>query len=355
MVVRTNLLKSMVMTIIDDTVLSTLAPVFSVEAASVIAARFGVAGAASRLSSERDSNFLISAADGGEYLLKISNPAENPAVTNFQTEALLWLGHADPALPTPAPLRSLNGDYELHVAQPGGPDQIARLLTYLPGVQLHQVEVTPQLRRNIGMTVARLERALNGFSHPMSGHRIAWDLEHAAELRNYLSFIDDPDRRRIVDRALGAYEDHVQPAITDLRWQVIHNDINRHNLLCGSKKGVEITGIIDFGDLVRSPMVNDLAIACSYHTGADGWEAAAEIASGYNAASPLTPLERGLLIDLIATRLAMTALITGWRAAIYPENRDYILRNNRQTWNGLGYLQSAGRRQMQQMFDEAVA
>jgi hydroxylysine kinase len=340
--------------IVDDTVLATPTPIHSLEAAAVIAARFGVAGAASVLSSERDSNFRISADDGREYLLKITNPAEDPAVTNFQTEALLWLSRTDPSLPAPRPLRAPTGEYELHLATAGGPDQIARLLTYLPGLQLQHVNATPALRRNIGMTAARLDRALSGFSHPMSGYRLAWDLKHASELRGYLSFIDDRDRRRLAGLALSRYE-RVQPVIADLRWQVIHNDINRHNMLCATKDSIEIAGIIDFGDLVRAPMINDLAIACSYHTEADSWGAAAEIASGYNAALPLTPLELRLLPDLIATRLAMTVLITGWRAVKYPENRDYILRNSHQAWGGLEHLRAVGLRSVQRQFDEALA
>jgi Ser/Thr protein kinase RdoA (MazF antagonist) len=106
---------------------------------------------------------------------------------------------------------------------------------------------------------------------------------------------------------------------------------------------------------VRAPLINDLAIACAYHTAIDTWSPAAEVAAGYNAAMPLTSLERDLLPDLIATRLAMTTLITGWRAAKYPENRDYILRNANQGWAGLEHLASAGRASVQHDFDEALA
>lgn len=343
------------MAITDDTILATPAPVHSLDAAAAIAERFGVTGEASALSSERDSNFRIAADDGREYLLKVSNPAEDPQVARFQTETLLWVARADPSLPVPRPLTAPNGAFDIRIGGAGATEQIVRLLTYLPGVQLHTVDPTPALRRNIGASLARLDRALDGFSHPMSGYAILWDLKHAPDLRHLLEFIDDSERRALVASVLDRYEARVRPAAGELRWQVIHNDFNRHNLLCASKQGVEITGIIDFGDIVRTPLINDLAIACSYHTAADGWGAAAEIAEGYNGGMKLTPLERELLPDLIATRLGMTTLITGWRAARYPENRDYILRNAGQAWGGLGYFHAAGRQSIQQTFDEALA
>ncbi len=343
----------MTMAITDDTILATPTPVRSLEGAAAVAARFGVKGEASALSSERDSNYRIKAEDGREYLLKITNPAEDSAVSDVQTQALVHVARIDPGLPTPRPLPAANGDYQLRIDD-AGPKQIARLMTYLPGMQLHHARATPALRRDIGQNLARLDRALEGFSHPMSGYTILWDLKHAPDLRDLLSLIEHADRRALAASTLDRYEAQVAPATGDLRWQVIHNDFNRHNLLCESEQGTRVTGIIDFGDIVRAPRINDLAIACAYHTGTDGWGPAAEIAAGYNEALKLTTLERGLLPDLIATRLGMTVLITGWRAAKYPENRDYILRNSLQAWGGLEHLRAVGRASVQQTFDEAL-
>ena len=178
----------MSMAITDDTILATPTPVRSLEAAAAVAARFGVAGEASPLSSERDSNYRIKADDGREYLLKITNPAEDVAISDFQTQALLHVARTDPSLPTPRPLPAANGDFQLRIRD-AGPDQIARLMTYLPGIQLHHVQADAGcFSRNIGQNLARLDRALEGFSHPMSGYTILWDLKHAPGLRDSLGF-----------------------------------------------------------------------------------------------------------------------------------------------------------------------
>jgi Ser/Thr protein kinase RdoA (MazF antagonist) len=53
------------------------------------------------------------------------------------------------------------------------------------------------------------------------------------------------------------------------------------------------------------------------------------VIAAYHAVTPLDLLELDVLFDLIATRIVMTVVISSWRAVRYPENREYILRNNK--------------------------
>ncbi len=41
------------------------------------------------------------------------------------------------------------------------------------------------------------------------------------------------------------------PQLAGLRHQVIHNDLNLHNVLVDPKDGARVAGVIDFGDMVR--------------------------------------------------------------------------------------------------------
>jgi Ser/Thr protein kinase RdoA (MazF antagonist) len=61
--------------------------------------------------------------------------------------------------------------------------------------------------------------------------------------------------------------------------------------------------------------------------------------AAYHAVLPLEPAEFSVLFDLITTRMAMTIVISSWRAARYPANRNYILRNN---CRGLGAAAAHG-------------
>jgi hydroxylysine kinase len=69
-------------------------------------------------------------------------------------------------------------------------------------------------------------------------------------------------------------------------------------------------------------------VACAYQIDRDApLDSLVAFAAAYHRVTPLTATERAMLFDLTATRMVTTVAITGWRAAEYPENRDYILRN----------------------------
>src|SRR5258705_12445707 len=94
------------------------------QAQRLAAEHYGLIAAVHRLDSERDQNFRLRSLSGREYVLKIANPAEDRAVTNLQTEALLHLAAADPGLPAPRIFPARNRMTELAVPlddrPPGG-------------------------------------------------------------------------------------------------------------------------------------------------------------------------------------------------------------------------------------------
>ena len=64
---------------------------------------------ATRLTGERDENFKLVGSDGREHVLKIASAAEEPAVTDLPTAALLHMERVDPGLPCPRVLRNRDG------------------------------------------------------------------------------------------------------------------------------------------------------------------------------------------------------------------------------------------------------
>ncbi|MEE8536856.1 MAG: hypothetical protein V3S71_02540, partial [Acidobacteriota bacterium] len=86
-------------------------PFFSTtEAERVANDIFGVTASAHSLGSERDQNFHLRTQDGRERVLKISNPAEDPSVIDFQIQALLHIERQDPSLPIPRMLKTVGGE-----------------------------------------------------------------------------------------------------------------------------------------------------------------------------------------------------------------------------------------------------
>jgi hydroxylysine kinase len=327
--------------------LSSAAHEISLEEAQRIATqRYGISGRASRLTSERDHNFRIIAADGLEYVLKLSNAAEDEAIAAFQAQALLHVAQVDPELSVPRVIAARDGKTHLtlHFHDPdsgSGPVlRTVRLLSYLPGVPLNLVPRTGAHCRDLGGLLARLGLALRGFFHPAAGHDLAWDIKNTSRLRSLVPHVPDPCRRALVLHFLDDFAERAQPRLPALRAQVVHNDLNAYNVLVDSNDHERIAGILDFGDLVYTSLINDVAVGASYHmsTGPDALDGVIGFVAAYHATAPLERSEIGLLFDLIAARFVTTVLITGWRAARYPQNSAYILKNNPGAWSGLESL-----------------
>ena len=298
---------------------------------------YQIRGQANTLSSERDENFHIKAEDGKQFILKFTHSAEDRSVTDFQTKAMLHVVATDPTLPVARLIATHDGNYFCLARIGNGPERVLRLYSFLEGIPLFQIERTTSLRRNLGISLARLDLALSNFQHHASDHELLWDIKHTAKLKSLLEEMPEGERRDLAEKFMRNFEEFVQPKLSDLRYQVIHNDLNAFNVIVDGSDHDQVTGIVDFGDMVRAPLINELAVACSYQLSRNinPLDTAAEFIAGYHSVLPLRPLEVALLFDLIASRLLMTVVITGWRARRYPENAAYILRNNQNSWDGL--------------------
>src|SRR3954453_12566852 len=103
------------------------------DALAILRRHYGLIGSARPLPGERDHNFHIQTDGGGEFVLKISHPAEEAGFTDFQNKALDHIFAVDPTLPVPSVRRSLEGEAQFTISIAGSPPRIVRLVTYLPG------------------------------------------------------------------------------------------------------------------------------------------------------------------------------------------------------------------------------
>lgn len=300
--------------------------------AGLAKAHWGLAGTLHPLTSERDQNHRLETAQGS-YTLKLANPAEPENLTEFQTLALIHTATHSPDLPIPRVIPARDGRTILPT-----PDGALRLLTWLPGTPLAHLPRTPALATAIGRALGRLDATLAGFRHPAADHHLLWDIRNAADLAPLLPALP-PDLRPRITAALDHFTTHTAPALARLPRQVIHGDFNPHNLLADPADPTRLTGILDFGDMTLSHRICDLAVAASYLIDpADPTALLTPLTRAYHQSNPLTALEISLLPDLITARLVTTLTISAWRAARYPGNAAYILRNAPTSRAGLDAL-----------------
>ena len=299
--------------------------------------QFGCRGSYLPLVSERDQNFRLKARSGAEYVVKVTSAAEPRRVSDFQNAALLHLEKVG-TVSVPKVVAALDGRHSGRI-EFAGKSHMLRLVSYLAGEPLTTVPVNANTARDIGGSLARLDLGLDGFSHEGENPVLLWDLQRAGELRDLLDRIDNAAIRRRVLQAIDDYERRVVPELGSLHAQVIHGDANPENILVDPASG-RVSGFIDFGDMVRAPLVFDVAIAASYlrASEADALDLIAPFFAGYHAVWPLSVAELALLFDLVRVRLATTITLLYWRLDARDHDDPYRQKTLDQESDAIAFL-----------------
>ncbi|WP_345069701.1 phosphotransferase [Leifsonia kafniensis] len=316
----------------------------------------------SRLDTENDDTFRVRIVpkadarsdDPTSFILKLANPADDPAEIELQTSALLHARRRDPTLPLQRNIPSKTGELLPRLTLANGDVRIGRVLTYLPGSLLHDTPCTLAQLRAAGRMMAKLAVALRDFEHQAARRSLPWDLQQLAALQPKLVAVADAGVRAEMATVLTGLIDETLPRLRETRRQVIHNDFHGGNVIVDPDDPTFVAGILDFGDTVDSFLVADLAVAMSYaggypraragepHREADSgeatpgreatpWAAADALRDGYCEITPLTPRERELLHPLAIGRLVQRYILGSWLASTDPANADYTAKNLRLT------------------------
>lgn len=272
------------------------------------------------------TNFRVQT-NGQRYVLKLYG--QTPLLLSLleaENEVLRILNASMPGS-FPIPSADIAGN-----SFPSFENQHARLLSFLEGTFLAEVDHTPALFRHFGEFLARMNQALLDLRHPaIEARRHHWDLSHALLNADLTTHIPDPSKRKWADYFFLQFREQVSPQIQSLRHAVIHADANDWNLLTS---GDQVTGLIDFGDMVYAPLVNELAIAMAYALFGKSepltW--AAFLVEGYQAVLPLTEKELGLLYYLVGARLAVSVSRSAYTHSQKPDS-EYITISEQPAWD----------------------
>lgn len=327
------------------------------EAATLLDTLYGMAGAVSELPSYSDQNFRVDLGDT-QFVLKIANTAEPREVLDFQQQALLHVRTKAPELRLPEVIPAKDGN-TLHTTPAHNPDaaHLVWLVSYLPGQLISALPAHPPgLLASLGSFMGRLDAALASFEHPAMHRTLDWDLQQASRLHVLLDYIKDSERKRLVSRFLERLEKQVAGRLAGLRRSVIHNDANDNNVLAaGAPDAPVINGIIDFGDMVYTYTIGELAIAITYAIlGKPGpLETATYVLQGYHEAFPVTAEEIDVLFDLICLRLCTSVCMSARARSQAPDNA-YLAVSEQPAWDMLAHLASIDPKDAASRFGSAL-
>lgn len=282
-----------------------------------------------------NKNYLIETASGKFVFKTYPIKPDMFALVEAENDVLLYLenykryefpkpiAYADGAL-----VKSLEIDNQ---------EKICRMLSYIDGQFLGNALPTKTLYHSLGQFLAYLDLNLQSFkSYVIQARKWEWDIQYLHLNRKYIREIQNPKDRRLVNYFFQQFEEHVSNVLPELRKSIIHNDANEWNILINGKS---VIGLIDFGDLAYSPLINELAVAMTYASyGKDNpldW--ATTVLEGYHQVLPLKEKEIAVLYYLIAARLCISICNAAHAKIANPANAYALIseekaRNLLQLW-----------------------
>ena len=315
-------------------------PVFiDIEIIQLLAQQYHLSGQLKKLPGYCDQNLLLTTDNNQQYIVKIANSAEPKLELAMQNAAMAHLTQKHCAVP-----QALNNQHGQSITLITNAQQqhfCLRVLTFMPGqfyADSNSLSHTKSLWTDLGQFMAKIDLALTDFTHAGAFRYLDWDLAQGYRVCMSKKHLLKEQQASIVEKFLTLYQTHTMPVLSQLPQGVIHNDGNDYNLLVDNVNDPKkISAVIDFGDMVHSHVVNELAIACAYAM--MGEKSAQEnilstfktIVAGYHSIRPLLDVELEVLYSLVALRLCTTVCNSALAIAEQPDNK-YLLVSVKPAW-----------------------
>ncbi len=298
-----------------------------------LTAHYNIKGELINLVGDVDLNYLCQT-DQASYTIKISCSKASTAY-DFESALLQHLkeNHIE-TLKLPLPVNNQQGQWLTTIERDGGPF-LLRVLTWVDGQLWSGFSPhSDELMYSLGQQAARLDQVLSGFDYAEAQREFDWDLAQSLWVKEHLDLFA-PEQQNTLQHFIGLFEKNL-PAYQQLRQQVIHNDLNDNNVLVKSLdfNKTTVSGFIDFGDAIKSQLINEVAIACAYAIMAknDPLAAAKSIIKGYHHVIPLQQDELSHLYHLIGMRLVVSVTQSAIAKAEQPDNV-YKTISEQAAWN----------------------
>lgn len=275
-----------------------------------------------------DQNLLVRDDSGQKFVLKLCYDLDQKGFLSSQNQILQAL-EDESGFAIPIPNRA--GETLTEISLPDGSTALLRALSFLEGSFTGEIEHNSALLRSMGQFLGKLDLRLSQLDFlPIRQRRLTWDLRYLQDNEPLLGYLDTPEQHRIIATFFQRFRDEVIPRMDRLPTQTIHNDANEWNVLAQAGK---VSGLIDFGDMVFSWRINELAIALAYalFEKDDPLSSAVEMVAGYHRENPLLEIEIEVLYTLVAARLSITVCNAAKSRQTHP-NDAYRIVSEKPAW-----------------------
>lgn len=276
----------------------------------------------SNLGSLQDQNLRVTTSDGQDFVLKVAGRHLDRAELELENEALRHVVGRREGFSSPAPIRTLAGEEIVEVE-----GLWIRLLTWVAGETLDRREhLDLDDLRLLGRSAARVSGALRDFASPALDRPSPWDPRRGDEVATrLLDEMTDRHLQELIAAALEPFE--ALEGRERLPLAVVHGDVTPANAtLVTGPDGYPVTGVLDFGDIMRTWRVGDIAataVGIAEHRGVDDvLDAVLAALQGYHSVAALSQAEVGAFWPLVLSRAAANATMTHVQASLSPDN-DY--------------------------------
>jgi len=278
------------------------------------------------LNSERDKNYLISINLKKKYVLKISNFQETKDLLILQDYVLKQLNlRASLKEFIPKKIHSTIKIYSDLLNR----NCYVRILSFIDGKMYSLVKSNFRLENSLGFLLGNLSKELQNLIKPSAFRVFEWDPSKIGWISKE-SIMFKGRNKEIILNNLNEHNKFVTKNLNNLRYSLTHGDANNYNLVVNKNK---VTGLLDYGDIIYAPTINDLAISLSYALmNKDNLYASLEnIITSYHKVFNITFVEIYSLMTLVKARLTITVVMAEIQRKKFPKNK-YLSISEKDAW-----------------------
>jgi len=279
-----------------------------------------------KLNSERDKNFIININNRSTYVLKISNPEESINLLKLQDFVLKKLDK-----------RSNVRNFipkKIHLSIKIYKDELdrvcnVRILNFIKGKMYAEVNHNKKLEDSLGILLGHLSKELQNLNSPYAFRKFEWDPSNILWINKEIILFKG-NNKEIILKNLQEHNIFVKKNLDKLRFSLTHGDANNYNLIVNKNK---VSGLLDYGDMIFAPTINDLAISLSYAlmNKDDIYSTLKNIIVSYQKIFHITFDEIFSLMTLVKARLTITVVMAEKQRKKFPDNK-YLSISEKDAW-----------------------